>query len=145
MTEVTRAVIEVGDDGVPRPVTRTQSLPVFHDAARHKALLEPYRYQPEDPPYYQGLNNLEAMNLRVVEQAAQRGDLEAYKYLTDRDLGKPQQKIQQTTLTATLQDFLAAVEAKEAADPLPPIDAEIIAAAEQNTITAPRVKLAEGL
>lgn len=55
---------------------------------------------------YAGWSRLDVMNDRVVEQAT-LGDLEAYKQVMDRTVGKPKQTIEQTgTVQLTFQQWI---------------------------------------
>lgn len=61
---------------------------------------------------YQGLTKVEAMAVRYANMAA-HGDMEATKFIYDRMIGKPKQKVENINLDMTFQDYLEALRKTE--------------------------------
>jgi hypothetical protein len=107
-------------DGLPRPryaepYTREQVA-----ALQSVALALPYELicDHEGVPLpeelrFQGMSNGEVGSIRLVEAFA-RGDLDAGKYVLDRQLGKPKQQVESLSMTMTYKDFLLQVAESDA-------------------------------
>jgi hypothetical protein len=63
-------------------------------------------------PEYEGLTNIEVACIKQAKKAA-AGDLEALRFTIERILGKPKQAVEQTTLTMSLKEYLAAIDVGE--------------------------------
>lgn len=61
---------------------------------------------------FEGKTNAEVMNIRLVRRAAE-GNMEAYKLITERVLGKPKQEVQSTNLSISYSEFLENITEKE--------------------------------
>lgn len=81
------------------------------------AMSMPYKRTQEEieediDPEFEGKTNIEVMNIRLARKAAE-GNLEAYRLLTERVLGRPKQEVQSTNLSMSYSEFLEKVTEEE--------------------------------
>ncbi len=81
------------------------------------AMSMPYKRTQEEidndiDPEFEGKTNVEVMNIRLARKAA-KGDLDAYRLLTERVLGRPKQEVQSTNLSMSYSEFLEKVTEEE--------------------------------
>lgn len=106
-------------NGVPRPFTDWVLPKNKIDDVVLAAFALPYMgtYDKEQQcdiiePEYEGLTNIEVACIKQAKKAA-AGDLESLRFTIERILGKPKQAVEQTTLTMSLKEYLAAIDVGE--------------------------------